>query len=204
MGTNFYALIPIHKRNIDAMEGAVYTLEGLLKKLREDVNVLSKIKEFSNTLSDEIENTEKQSKIHLGRRSAGWAFLWDIQAIGIEGNDFSLESLHKWLLDNKAIIIDEYGEQFNWDNFIKDEIGYCLYPSKKPLTLEELHELSLSTELTEYIKQEYFQKGIPYYKYYTTETYYKTYPKEKHDAFNIASDYINKHGLRIAKFTNFS
>lgn len=204
MGTNFYALIPIHKRNIDAMEGAIYTLEGLLKKLREDVKVLRNIKEFSNTLSDEIENTEKQSKIHLGKRSIGWAFLWDVQAIGIKEDDFSLESLHKWLLDNNAIIIDEYGEQFNYDEFMKDEIGYCLYPSKEPLTLQKLKEASLSIELKEYIKREYFQKGIPYYKYCTAETYYKMYPKEKHCDFNVASDCINKHGLRIAKFTDFS
>lgn len=55
-------------------------------------------------------------KIHIGKRSAGWKFLWD-------ANDFKYfeptkESLIEWLKSGQ--IIDEYDQEFTFDEFWND------------------------------------------------------------------------------------
>lgn len=62
-------------------------------------------------------------RVHLGKRSHGWQFLWDYH----DGRYFkaNLESIMEYLKDK--IIVDEYGEVFSLDQFLDDEIGYCLY-----------------------------------------------------------------------------
>lgn len=57
-------------------------------------------------------------KIHIGKRSAGWKFLWN-------ANKFKYfkpnkKSLMKFLKSGQ--IINEYGEEFTFDQFINDEI----------------------------------------------------------------------------------
>ena len=58
-------------------------------------------------------------KVHIGKRSAGWKFLWN-------ANNFkyfkqSKTSLFEFLKTGR--IFDEYGKEFTFDQFINDEIA---------------------------------------------------------------------------------
>ena len=56
--------------------------------------------------------------IHIGKRSCGWKFLWDVHFFyNYEPN---IESLQNWL--KSGIIIDEYGKEFSFDEFWNDEL----------------------------------------------------------------------------------
>ena len=58
-------------------------------------------------------------RVHLGKRSHGWQFLWDFH----DGRYFkaNLESIKEFLKDK--IIVDEYGEVFSLDQFLNIEIA---------------------------------------------------------------------------------
>ena len=209
MGTNFYAILPIKKRTTNK-------LRELADKLDASQNI---------NIDNELHNIQKELKdheIHLGKRSFGWAFLWDHN--NLKYYEPTLESIKKFIDDNNAKIVDEYDREFTWDEFINDEIAKCLYPSIKPITtVEELEEACINIDLIEYIKENYLSKNRPYYRYCTSKTYYKMHPDEKN--FNYVygdydqrlikytydtiingnySDFITKEGLRFALFTDFS
>lgn len=133
----------------------------------------------------------------------------------------TLASIKKFIDDNHAKIIDEYGEEFTWDQFINDEIKHCLHPSIKPImTVDELKEIGYDNDRIKYIKENYFDKNLPYYQYCTSETYDKMHPGSFDSCiWDISkfikyamngmisrkhSDFVTKEGLRFALFTDFS
>lgn len=108
MGTNFYYKIPLKKRKI----------EELQKLITEDPYSLEEVIE-------QYENLKKTHIIHLGKRSFGWQFLWNTQ-----NNDYyanNLKSITEFLNSEGGYIENEYGEKFTTEEFLKDEIGDCLY-----------------------------------------------------------------------------
>lgn len=206
MGTNFYAVLPVKKRTTNK-----------LRKLASKLDT----QQFIN-LEDEmydIHQDLKCYKVHLGKRSYGWAFLWD--ANDLKYYEPTLASIKKFIDDNHAKIIDEYGEEFTWDQFINDEIKHCLHPSIKPImTVDELKETGYNNDRIKYIKENYFDKNLPYYQYCTSETYDKMHSGSFDSCnWNISkfikyamngmisrkhSDFVTKEGLRFALFTDFS
>lgn len=94
MGTNFYIkkyMTPEQKKEvIDAINNDQY----------------DEARDIMNEVKD----------IHIGKRSAGWKFLWD-------ANEFKYfeptkESLIEWLKSGQ--IIDEYNQEFTFDEFWND------------------------------------------------------------------------------------
>lgn len=82
--------------------------------------------------------------IHIGKRSAGWQFLWN-------ANNFQYfkpnsKSLKKWLQSGE--IVDEYGESFTYEQFINDEIFNFINP--------ELLDIQKSEEKENYKTSWYF------------------------------------------------
>lgn len=119
MGTNFYARIPMKKR------GECIKLINNIKELIEtDKADKYDVQDFCYNLQEEFKN----NYIHLGKRSSGWAFNWDLNEMKFY--EPTLESIEKFIKDNNAVIIDEYGEAFSWDQFINDEIKAFLHPGK--------------------------------------------------------------------------
>ena len=206
MGTNFYAVLPVKKRTTN--------------KLRELADKLDAVQyiDAEGEMYDIIRDL-KCHEIHLGKRSYGWAFLWD--ANDLKYYEPTLASIKKFIDDNHAKIIDEYGEEFTWDQFINDEIKHCLHPSIKPImTVDELKETGYDNDRIKYIKENYFDKNLPYYQYCTSETYNKMH-SGSFDSCNWGiskfikyamngmisrkhSDFVTKEGLRFALFTDFS
>lgn len=117
MGTNFY----------------------LIKKLPRDKKdrIIKLIEE------DEYEKAKEEipDPIHIGKRSAGWKFLWN--AHEFEYFSPTKESLIEWL--NSGDIVDEYGEKFTFDQFWNEELvfeGYDLekYYNENPSTSYKYYE----------------------------------------------------------------
>lgn len=103
MGTNFYAVIPVKKRDKEKA-----------KKLIDE-----------NKLTEAIEVLEEMTKeIHLGKRSAGWKFLFNAN-LG-KYYELSREGINKFFAKNNVIIENEYGEKFTAEEFWRDEIGVFL------------------------------------------------------------------------------
>lgn len=61
-------------------------------------------------------------KVHIGKRSAGWKFLWD--ANNFEYFNPTKESIFDFLKSGR--IFDEYGREFTFEEFINDEVGESL------------------------------------------------------------------------------
>lgn len=103
MGTNFYIQQKISKQYKTQLMELVKNEDW--DNLKE--NILSLIKE------------NIPEKIHIGKRSAGWKFLWN-------ANNFKYftpnkESLMEFLKSGQ--IYNEYGEKFSFDQFINEEIA---------------------------------------------------------------------------------
>ena len=98
MGTNFYLRIK------------------LSQKEKEKVVELLNLDDY-----DELREILPED-IHIGKRSAGWKFLWD--AHFFEYFEPSKESLLDWL--HSGQIIDEYGDKFTFEQFWNEEISRFL------------------------------------------------------------------------------
>lgn len=196
MGTNFYAIIPVKKRTTNKLRELADKLEDTSRK----VNVENELYEIGEELKDH--------EIHLGKRSCGWAFLWD--ANNLKYYEPTLASIKKFIEDNNGKIVNEYGEKFTWDEFINDEIGNSLHPSETPIrNIDELKEqYNMPDFMINSINSDLFSKNLPYYHYCTSKTYYEMYPTESKYNYGC-SDYDRrfekyaKDGVIDSKYTDF-
>lgn len=93
--------------------------------------------------------------IHIGKRSYGWKFLWD--AHFFEYFEPTKESLLDWLKSGQ--IIDEYGEEFTFEQFWNDElVGFLdkgwdikAYYEDKPE--EKYHWFDFTSRINEFIRK---------------------------------------------------
>lgn len=136
MGTNFYLKIPIHKRE----------KEKIIELVNED--------KFED-LVEYVNELYKTNDIHLGKRSAGWQFLWDYHN-GLYYKP-ELESIKEFL--KKGNIYNEYGEKFTIDQFFKEELYGCLYKDEHHWDLETYQkehpdEYHWSVDKYEFISEE--------------------------------------------------
>ena len=105
--------------------------------------------------------------------------------------------------ENNAIIQNEYGEEFSWEQFIKDEIGYCLYVGEKTIKTKDGDKTICFDSHRTYCQRhpeegnyvagtnrEIIDMFTPYALNNTVDAYY--------------SEFISKDGLRFATYTNFS
>ena len=107
MGTNFYARIIPKEEDIKRVHRIIDGyLTGNTLEIDDDI------------LKDSVQ------KIHLGKRSCGWQFLWQNNPKYYDDN---LESIKEFLSRDDVIIYNEYEERFTLEKFLDKEIGYCLY-----------------------------------------------------------------------------
>lgn len=102
MGTNYYRRGLLNEDQKKAFERAI------------QISDFQKVDEFYNIYK----------KVHIGKASAGWKFLWD--ANYFQYFEPNKESIYKWL--KEGIIIDEYGKIQPYEEFIK----YIEERSKSP------------------------------------------------------------------------
>ena len=125
MGTNFYARIIPQESDKQALIEAINNdqpdlVEELTQKLYGTRN----------------EYTGQGSRIHLGKRSGGWKFLWNPNVIKVWDSDaceyahnyvypLTKEGIMKFVMRDDVVITDEYGEV--WDNweFFNEALNWC-------------------------------------------------------------------------------
>lgn len=107
MGTNFYARIIPKEEDIKRVHRIIDGyLTGNALEIDDDI------------LKDAVQ------KIHLGKRSSGWQFLWQANPKYYQDN---LKSIKEFLSRDDVIIYNEHEERFTLEKFLDKEIGYCLY-----------------------------------------------------------------------------
>lgn len=193
MGTNFYIKIPIKPRSKTMV--AARKLVKLLKSNEADKYDVS-------DLCNEIQENFKEQYIHLGKRSCGWAFCWD--ANDLKYYEPTLDSIKKFIDDNNAIIVDEYNSVFTWEQFIYDEIGYCLHPKEKDIIVKDDN----STVCAHYYTHQTYAKAYPsnssFFSKYNIE-HYKSLNYERYGTVNYEyEELITNENLRFALYTDFS
>jgi hypothetical protein len=126
MGTNFYArIIPKEEdkqKLIDAINNNQYDIiENLASELYGRRNDYSGI----------------GNKIHLGKRSSGWKFLWNPNVIKVwdsEACDYAYnyiypltkEGITNFVMREDVIITDEYGETQDPKEFLEMAFNWCI------------------------------------------------------------------------------
>ena len=127
MGTNFYAIEKISKNKRTKLIGLAY---NMLDDFENNENITQAWEEYQESITEEL-----PKPIHLGKRSAGWQFLWDYPAIynGMFKTHFwemnneyeiNLNTIKEFLKDK--IIFDEYENEYTLDSFL-EEIKNVLY-----------------------------------------------------------------------------
>lgn len=114
MGTNFYANGKIDTKCREKLMSHV-------ERLADCINTQKSWCDLEEVLYD-IKG-DYPERIHLGKRSAGWQFLWNCN--GWKYYQPTLDSIKKFLKDK--VIFDEYGEIFTVEQFLSDELSACLY-----------------------------------------------------------------------------
>ena len=183
MGTNFYAIIPTKSRKV--LADLVKTLDYELDK---DLPSWNDVKLLAEQI--DWEASEMINKVHLGKRSGGWVFCWD--ANECQYYTPSLDSIHKFIVSNKALIINEYNEEFTWDEFINNELKDCLYVDSNSKLYNTYSEY--------YIKN----PSVPDLYGRTSPrlvALFEPYSKDGVDA--MFQEFISKDNLRFATYTNF-
>lgn len=118
METNFFCVEKISRRQRSKIKSLLREYIEVVDKVNTACDFHELHSKYNEMISDII-----PEKVHLGKRSHGWQFLWDFH----NGRYFkaNLESIKEFLKDK--IIVDEYGGVFSLDQFLDDEIGHCLY-----------------------------------------------------------------------------
>ncbi len=146
MGTNFYYKIPLSKREI----------KDLKDSITEDPS-LTDFKDLAVCYTD-------QKIIHLGKRSAGWQFLWNLNE-----KDFyeaNLKSIKEFLENNAGWIENEYGDKFTVDEFLNDEIKNWLYKDDSHCDAISYHQKHPEEILTDTPgKHEFQSDGLRFSKF---------------------------------------
>ena len=118
MGTNFFCVEKISRKQRSKIKSLLREYIGLVDKVDTACDFHELHSKYNKMISDII-----PERVHLGKRSYGWQFLWDYH----DGRYFkaNLESIKKFLKDK--IIFDENKEVFSLDQFLNEEIADYLY-----------------------------------------------------------------------------
>lgn len=141
MGTNFYYKIPLSKR-----------------KIKELQDLITEEPDF-DTLMYELEEAKENHCIHLGKRSAGWQFLWDFH----KGKyyDSSLTSIKQFLATAGGYIESEYCKKISVDSFFGEEIATSLYKDENHVDYAEYQK--------QHPEDTYYSNFIPSAEEFTSE-----------------------------------
>ena len=137
MGTNYYRTPTINELETrrNRLMSRIRRMELTVESVNNDFTVGDPSKFDNWSPWDEFSDSVK---VHLGKRSMGWKFLWNFN----DGKYFKdKESLFKFIRSGR--IVDEYGNEMNQEKFIDMALGwgkedgydnesYCLeYPERR-------------------------------------------------------------------------
>jgi hypothetical protein len=182
MGTNFYTKI------IDSKEEK--------RSLKKTFNSFLKDEISKDALISVINNSNKE--IHLGKRSAGWQFLWDHN--NGKYYDLTLKDIESFIKDKCLnTVYDEYGDSYSWEKFITEEVSSYLYKDNKHWDGESYNKYILENSLKEYITAGEIEQAR---RELNSSKEIITIKDKSYEVY--CYDFITEEGLRFAHFTEFS
>lgn len=97
MGTNFYAHIPLRKRELKEK-----VIEAIDKEDLDEAEII-------------INEAKENHCVHLGKRSGGWKFLFNSN--DEKYYECSKKGIEDFIIKNVAVIKDEYGSIYSLEEF---------------------------------------------------------------------------------------
>lgn len=197
MGTNYYCKIIPSKERKKELHDAIEA---------DDFSLISRLKtEMYDSIQLDNNNEIIGGKVHLGKRSYGWKFLWDPNVFVIRQGHLedtpsgrryvpdpsipkylyplTKQGLHDFIFRDDVIVLDEYGEEQDKEEFWKDALEWGQPNGWDAAGYEKEykeHIYPVTGELTDLLRQEGYKFTSP-----------------------SNSDFYSD-GLRFAGFTDFS
>lgn len=119
MGTNFYSRRIIPSENKKAA-GKYISSEDMEDAIESDNSKFDSIDQY----------VSKGNQIHLGKRSAGWKFIWNPNVYRVNDSwDFTYpltkQGIADFLNQEGMVITDEYGRMYKPDEFLEMAFNWC-------------------------------------------------------------------------------
>ena len=120
MSTNFYARRIIPSENGKATGGYIMS-EDMENAIESDVSKFDSIDQY----------VSEGNEIHLGKRSAGWKFIWNPNVYRVNDSwDFTYpltkQGIADFLNQEGMVINDEYGRMYKPDEFWEMAFNWCV------------------------------------------------------------------------------
>ena len=121
MGTNFYARRIIPSENDRVVIGGYISSDDMADAIESDVSEFDSIDQY----------VSKGNQIHLGKRSAGWKFLWNPNVYRVNDSwDFTYpltkQGIADFLNQEGMVITDDYGKTYEPDEFLAMAFNWCV------------------------------------------------------------------------------
>lgn len=142
MGTNVYAyIIP------NELELIEFKLN--ISKRINNCNTIPELTDYLESILDMVD--ERYPKLHIGKRSDGWDFLFKKND---EYYNMTKKSIEDFLKKDNILIVDEYENRYSADEFWK-EFGNCKAVDEEIIKLEKKHDI-VTEEGLRFSPAEYF------------------------------------------------
>ena len=121
MGTNFYARRIIPSEDDRIVIGGYIDSADMEEAIESDVSEFDSIDQYVN----------EGNEVHLGKRSAGWKFLWNPNVYRM--NDswhftylLTKQGIADFLKQEGMVITDDYGKTYEPDEFLTMAFNWCV------------------------------------------------------------------------------
>jgi hypothetical protein len=121
MGTNFYARRIIPSENDRIVIGGYIDSADMEDAIESDVSEFDSIAQYVN----------EGNEVHLGKRSAGWKFLWNPNVFKIKNRwrytyPLTKQGITDFLNQEGMVITDDYGKTYEPDEFLAMAFNWCV------------------------------------------------------------------------------
>jgi hypothetical protein len=122
MGTNFYARRIIPAENDKVVAGGYIDSADMADAIESDsFGGFDSIAQYVN----------EGNEVHLGKRSAGWKFLWNPNVFKIKNRlrytyPLTKQGITDFLKQEGMVITDEYGKTYEPDEFLAMAFNWCV------------------------------------------------------------------------------
>ena len=121
MGTNFYARRIIPSENDKVVVGGYIDSADMEDAIESDVSEFDSIAQYVN----------EGNEVHLGKRSAGWKFLWNPNVFKIKNRwrytyPLTKQGITDFLNQEGMVITDDYGKTYEPDEFLAMAFNWCV------------------------------------------------------------------------------
>ena len=121
MGTNFYARRIIPSENDKVLVGGYIDSADIEIVIESDVSEFDSIDQY----------VSEGNEIHLGKRSAGWKFLWNPNVYRVNDSweftdPLTKQGITDFLKQEGTVITDDYGKTYEPDEFLAMAFNWCV------------------------------------------------------------------------------